>query len=123
MLMHWADRVGLLRSDYDRRLDASNAQDAVFRTLACVRSLLGDATRLKTMYGVRTFPIGNSAGSRDTVDTTLLRAKQTIGSIPRARLVAELDKVRLRIKIPAQTSLKNKFRWAVRDKQLFERFT
>ncbi|KAH6850502.1 hypothetical protein B0I37DRAFT_323904 [Chaetomium sp. MPI-CAGE-AT-0009] len=31
MLLHWADRVGLLRSDYDPRLDNPNTQETVFR--------------------------------------------------------------------------------------------
>ncbi|EAQ86206.1 hypothetical protein CHGG_07459 [Chaetomium globosum CBS 148.51] len=31
MLLHWADRVGLLRDDYDPRLDIPNTQETVFR--------------------------------------------------------------------------------------------
>ncbi|KAK4035203.1 hypothetical protein C8A01DRAFT_18092 [Parachaetomium inaequale] len=36
MLLLWADRVGLLRPDYDRRLDLPNTQETVFRLNALV---------------------------------------------------------------------------------------
>ena len=52
MLLLWAERVGLFRPDYDHRLDIPSTQETVFRVLACIRSLLSDASQLKPSFHV-----------------------------------------------------------------------
>lgn len=121
MLLHWADRVGLLRPDYDRRLDEANSSDTVFRVLASIRSLLSDASALTTRYGVQTLPdstmIADSGSSAMTAPENTRRA---ISGRQMERLTRQFDDMRLQKQIPKHTGLKHKFRWAVRDKQQFE---
>jgi hypothetical protein len=118
ILLLWADRVGLLRPDYDRRLDLPDTQVTVFRALACIRSLLSDASQLKTRYGVETFGVQDLAESSKAISAPD-NPRRAISSRPMERLARELDNMRLRMQIPEQTSRKNKFRWVVRDKQRF----
>jgi hypothetical protein len=121
MLLHWAERVGLLRPDYDRRLDEPNTSDTVFRVLASIRSLLSDASELTTRYGVWTLPnstmITDSGSSAMTAPENTRRA---ISGRQMERLTRQFDDMRLRKQIPKHTGLKHRFRWAVRDKQQFE---
>ncbi len=117
MLLHWADRVGLLRVQYDRRLDEPNTRDTVFRVLACVRSLLSNASELKTKYGVR--PSTEARSESATVDTPE-NTPLAISRLQMDRLNKEFGEMSKRMQIPRHTaSLKNKFRWAIRDKQQF----
>ncbi|KAI8718115.1 hypothetical protein NCS52_00889500 [Fusarium sp. LHS14.1] len=53
LLLHWADRVKLLRSDYDRQLNDPITQRLVFRILASIRSILTDTNKLEERYGLR----------------------------------------------------------------------
>ncbi len=121
LLLHWADRVGLLRPDYDRRLDAPDTRDPVIRDLGCIRSLLSDASKLKSSYGVQTFSLLDSESENpgSATITTPENTQRAVSGRHMERLAQELDRMRLRVQIPEQSRLK-KFRWAVRDKQQFE---
>jgi hypothetical protein len=96
MLLHWADRVGLLRDDYDPRLDIPGTQETVFRVLACIRTLLSDTSQLKTRYGVQTFDVPDSeTGTQQTLPTPE-ESKKAINGTAMERLARDLDKLRLR---------------------------
>ncbi len=121
LLLRWADRVGLLRTDHDPRLDAPDTRDTIFPVLACIRSLLSDASQLKTRYGVQTFSLQDSELASPepmTIDATENTCRM-ISNRAMERLVREFGNMRLRMQIPQQTRLK-RFRWAIRDKQQFE---
>ncbi|KAG7294514.1 hypothetical protein NEMBOFW57_004589 [Staphylotrichum longicolle] len=122
MLLHWADRVGLLRTDYDPRLDARGTRESVLRTLGCIRAVLGDASQLQSKYGVKTFSVQESelASSGRVTVAAPENTHRAISGHRMEHLAHELGKLRLRRVIPEHASLKHKFRWAVRDKQQFE---
>ncbi|KAK3297098.1 prion-inhibition and propagation-domain-containing protein [Chaetomium fimeti] len=119
MLLHWADRVGLLRSDYDPRLDVPNTQETVFRVLACIRTLLSDTAQLKTRYGLQALEAPDSDTPISIESVASEDTKKTISGAPMERLTRELDKLRLRQQPPQQPKLVKRFSWAVRDKQQF----
>ncbi|KAK3353917.1 prion-inhibition and propagation-domain-containing protein [Lasiosphaeria hispida] len=52
LLLQWSDRVGLLRSDHDKRLDHPETQEIVVRTLTCVKDLLNDTLELMETHAV-----------------------------------------------------------------------
>jgi hypothetical protein len=120
MLLLWADRVGLLRADYDPRLDAPNTRDTVFRVLTCIRSLLSDASQLRTRYGVQTFGTRELTEARGEAIPAPGGPRRAISSVPMELLTQEFGKLNLQRHVPEETSLKNRFRWAVRDKKQFE---
>jgi hypothetical protein len=121
MLLHWADRVGLLRTDYDARLDAPDTKEIVFRALGCIRTLLSDASQLQIKYGVQMWSHQEPANSICGTLTAPADTRWAISGPQMERLNRALEKMRLLTQIPEQTSLKAKFRWAIRDKQQFEK--
>ncbi|KAF5694913.1 hypothetical protein FDENT_808 [Fusarium denticulatum] len=53
LLLQWADRVKLLQTDHDMRLDEPSTQTLVLRILSSVRSILTDTNQLQQRYGLR----------------------------------------------------------------------
>lgn len=72
LLLQWADRVRLLYSDYDRRLDNPDMRRLVLRILGIIRFTLSDADTLRQSYGLRdvdqtlpnTLPPGDNSATK-----------------------------------------------------------
>ncbi|KAK4235691.1 prion-inhibition and propagation-domain-containing protein [Achaetomium macrosporum] len=80
MLLDWADRVCLLDTDCDPRLQAPDTRETVYRALNCIRSLLSDASKLKARYGVHIWPFEQSALSTRTEITAQGDSKRAIST-------------------------------------------
>src|SRR3569833_653148 len=52
LLLQWADRIGLMKEGYDRRLDDPETLQAVTRVLTCVFLLLGVCCWLFVLFCV-----------------------------------------------------------------------
>ena len=52
-LLQWADRVRLLQTDYDRRLEEPATKDIIARTLSQIGIFLGKGGNLENRYGMK----------------------------------------------------------------------
>jgi len=52
LFLQWAQRVRLLRPEYDERLDHPPTRDTIARVLASVRLLLSEGDKLQHRYGL-----------------------------------------------------------------------
>ncbi|KAI0850613.1 prion-inhibition and propagation-domain-containing protein [Daldinia vernicosa] len=121
ILLQWSEQVGLLRPDYDRRLDDVNIQCAIARILGCIKLLIGDEAQLKDRYG-----LGKADEQRPDNETGLVGARHTnyvavISGHRMAKFVKEFEAMKLRSNIRDKKSTTSKrIRWVVRDKARFE---
>ncbi|KAI9147000.1 LysM domain-containing protein [Paramyrothecium foliicola] len=114
LLLQWADRVGLLRQyDYDRRLDQEATQEAVIKILSCIRLLLSEASTMREKYNLLETD-EQSVPSRATRSLSI--------SAPRMRSFNDqFDTFKKRMAQHEKgTSLRDKIRWTIRDKESFE---
>ncbi|KAH6847636.1 prion-inhibition and propagation-domain-containing protein [Chaetomium sp. MPI-CAGE-AT-0009] len=124
LLLQWADRVGLLRGDdHDPQLDAPQTQEAISRSLACIRSLLGDASQLKGRYGIRGVEGRELTRIEERCADEALVSNESV-AISKAqtdRFVRDFNAMRLRMRVIQANSavLKKKVRWVIRDKLKF----
>ena len=51
LLLQWSDRVGLVSSGHDERLNDPNIRALVVRTLECISKLVEDVAELQELYG------------------------------------------------------------------------
>jgi hypothetical protein len=106
-ILSWAQRVRLTESNYDRRLDDPTCREAVDIAIRSICGLFDDAIKLRDQYGI---------AEVDTDDVALV-AYSVSGSRLRAFNAAFS---RLNIRDPPSSSLKQKCKWAIRDKNKFE---
>lgn len=111
VLLQWAERVRLLREDYDRRLDVQSIQKAVAQILASINLLLSDASELKTKYGVK-----------ETASTEITKLDVPISANRLESFISEFRGMNLRLARPRpDVPTRRKLYWAIHDKEKFDR--
>lgn len=85
LLLQWADRIRLLKTGYDSRLDEPATSEALSRILANIRNLLCESTSLQTKYGLTSEerlrshrPHHDNAFSREVLPSTVSRARMMV---------------------------------------------
>lgn len=110
LLLHWAERVGLLdtrndRPDCDPRLNDSRIHSAVANALSCVLYLLTDSERLRSEYGVVPSTLATTAQSIDVVSSSRM------GSFARS-----YQQLQMRMGIRRENArFLSQAKWAIRD--------
>ena len=111
VLLQWADRVRLLREDYDDRLDVDSTRKAVAQILASINSLLSNASELNTVYGVKQIASTEAIEVNNHISATRMESFRT-----------EFERMNLRLaQERSDISPLRKLRWAIHDKQRFDR--
>jgi hypothetical protein len=121
LLLHWACRVRLLESNYDRRLDYTDTLEAISRVLASVRQLLSESSSLQNQYGLAYQPIKDEVVQNESAEHWLVRKQElpaATTTTSRLRMEKFLDDfkaltVRMNQK-SASASTVAKFRWIIR---------
>ena len=112
LLVHWAERLRLLRSDYDWRLDEPHTREVVSRTLANLQFLLSDGKALREKYGLQE----NHVDPDDIKNDTPLWGRQRLELI-----TSQLEVMKLSPKAKGKgISTMRRIVWSVHDKEKFE---
>lgn len=119
LLLQWAHRVRLLSPDYDRRLDDQDAQRLVVRILGCVAALLKDAPELTQRYGLIEAEETSKKRELNRNGHELIPRTPRISDSCWENFLAEYLRSPNRTKTPP-TSIAQRARWVIRDKQKFE---
>ncbi|KAI1747987.1 prion-inhibition and propagation-domain-containing protein [Xylaria castorea] len=110
LLLQWADRVRLLKSNYDTRLDDPVIGSGISQALKLVSSALGESDKLRARYGIH-----EVAQGRDEPDEIM-----PTSALSHRRMI-QFD-VTLRSKIYATTSSTvKKIRWVIQHREKFEK--
>lgn len=110
LFLQWADRVGLLKAVYDRRLGNRSTYEAVSGILASIQLLLSESKSLQERYGLR--PVDGNEATEIT---------DTFSGPRMMRFIQDFEALKIRInKKQGQTSHARKARWVIRDKTKFE---
>ncbi|OIW30172.1 hypothetical protein CONLIGDRAFT_669886 [Coniochaeta ligniaria NRRL 30616] len=124
LLLQWADRVGLLRTNHAPQLDIPDTRATVYRALGSIRTLLRDADSLKSRYGVEAVKLKalKSLGDQSKETSSSRIGSAAISAIQMTHFTHEFDKMDIRMKSIQEGSniLKQKVRWVIRDKGSFE---
>ncbi|KAK3291571.1 prion-inhibition and propagation-domain-containing protein [Chaetomium fimeti] len=144
LLLQRADRVRLLRNDYDKRLDDANTQRLLTRILASIGSILSDSEGLQERYGLRSEddaslaadPIAPASShlvasglplealTRELPSPPTDKARRNRWRISQPRMdkfVRDFNALQLRAGSREKAaSVLCKARWVIRDKQKFE---
>lgn len=123
LLLQWAHRVRLLQPDYDSRLDDPNTYDVISRVLANIQRLLGDGQTLRDRYGVLRIEQPLSTSTTSGVDGYAPAGQDLAISQPRmARLLEDFEALCIRKRLVRKDiPLLHRARWAIHDKEKFER--
>jgi hypothetical protein len=114
ILLQWADQVRLLHEDYDVRLNDTDTHKAVSHIICSIRLLLSDGSVLKQTYGLDESSSGHDKAKADPTTT--------VGTHRMAIFERDFEALTLRINLRRQQpSMPKRIRWAIRDKQKFER--
>jgi hypothetical protein len=115
LLLQWADRVKLLRPDYDKRLDSSDTQTLINRTLGGIGLLLSDTSELQQRYGLVEAPeVG-------FVTVNRLDLQPRISDARMQKIMNEFKDLKLRVDGRQKAaSFSRKVRWVVSGKQKFK---
>lgn len=111
LLLQWCQRVRLLQQDYDHRLNDSALRKTIFRVLASIATLLGDATSLSQRYGSRQV----SAEDTPYQQSHLLSSHRMDDFLEEYQILQNRSK-----RVQASVTTAKKARWVVRDKARFE---
>ncbi|KAK5637025.1 hypothetical protein RRF57_012737 [Xylaria bambusicola] len=115
LLLQWADRIKLLRRDYDQRLNDPDTERIVAHILSCIALLLSDSSELQQRYGL------SEVSEYDHSVTDSRTAHQPISERRMGNFIKEFEDLKLRINIRSQTApARKKARWVIRDKRKFE---
>ncbi|KAF5625543.1 uncharacterized protein FTJAE_9961 [Fusarium tjaetaba] len=147
LLLQWADRVKLLQPNHDVRLDEPSTQTLVLRILSSVRMILADTNQLQQRYGLRlenetetpTLPPISASISLEH-DFSDMPSELFTGSLPlqhatsgqrrdpsqsgwrfsQQRMKSFMRRLEALQGQTATTSVAQKTRWVIRDKEKFE---
>jgi len=111
LLLQWCRRVRLLQPDYDPRLDDPSLRKTIFRVLASISTLLGDANSLSQRYGSRQVSAEDTPYQR----SQLLSATRMDDFLEQYQILQDRSK-----RVQASTTIAKKARWVVKDKTKFE---
>ncbi|KAK2613202.1 hypothetical protein N8I77_000129 [Diaporthe amygdali] len=112
ILLHWADRVRLLRTDHDPRLSDPTTQQGVSLILNRIEELLSDAHDLTNKYGL-------CEVSREE-SSSLSRSPTLMSSYRMQRFSSSFRQLRLTIAPRTKSTMANKVQWAIKDRDKFE---
>ncbi|KAJ0115572.1 hypothetical protein J7T55_010395 [Diaporthe amygdali] len=112
ILLHWADRVRLLRTDHDSRLSDPTTQQGVSLILNRIEKLLSDAHDLTNKYGL-------CEVSREE-SSSLSRSPTLMSSYRMQRFSSSFRQLRLTIAPRTKSTMTNKVQWAIKDRDKFE---
>ena len=107
-LLLWAQRVNLLKPDYDKRLDDPTVWDPVLMGLKTINVLLSNGEQLQQRYGVRKIE------NQREVDVFESLSRRHMSNFAK-----EFEQLNLRIDECQRVSHRLKARWAIRDKTKF----
>lgn len=135
LLPQWAEQVRLIHEDYDRRLDNPGTKRTIARVLMSIKDLLSDGSQLETRYGMQRSKT-NQPEPLMILSTLRLRRfrydfmKLNLNDRSFVETVDESLQGQRSIQPGAdvnvdprsqkhKTTIKEKFCWAVRDKEKF----
>lgn len=114
LLLHWAERVGLVNTRNDRpicdpRLNDSRTHSAVANALSCVLYLLTDSERLHVEYGAIPSPLGTASQNIEVVSSSRMRS-----------FARSYQQLQFRMgKRQENVTAFSKIKWAIRDRERF----
>jgi len=114
LLLQWSERVGLLRSDHDERLDDPDTQALVVRTLSCIRTLLETSAAVQERYDP------SSSGPNDQSSLQESNRQDGIGQRRMELFIQRFKTISQRGgKKDEGHTIRTRARWAVNDKDKF----
>jgi hypothetical protein len=124
LLLHWAERVRLVKRPHDKRLDNHRTQKSVARVLAGIQSLLSESKQLQQRYGL--MPTPTSAGEEMPLPLTWTENSTSsfvaLGNHRTNTFMQDFRQLTLHSKAHGKSiSTAKKVRWAIRDKDEFEK--
>ena len=114
LLLQWAHRVRLLKSDYDVRLDDTSTHAAVVQILSCIQLLLSKSEELKSRYGLKQVVAERHDADECTEDRALSTSRMQDFDVDIKAFDFRINSRRKHVSLP------QKVRWAVHDKEKFE---
>ena len=115
LLCQWADRVKLLQSDRDERLDDAEVQKMVSQILKCISTLLEDTNRLKSEYGLEQQSTTHHSHNNRVLPSCIVSRAQVKTFTERFEALSFSSS---RPKFGG--SIRRKGRWVIQDKAKFE---
>ncbi|KAL8731893.1 MAG: hypothetical protein Q9181_004154 [Wetmoreana brouardii] len=115
LLLHWAERVGLLTIQdehpiYDARFSDAQTHTAVINTLSCVLYLLTDSERLQSQYGLL----------QSSPDVIAPEVSGLLSSFRMGAFTRSYQRLQIRIgRRQNDTALLSRTKWAIRDRDKF----
>ncbi|OAL53429.1 hypothetical protein IQ07DRAFT_360507 [Pyrenochaeta sp. DS3sAY3a] len=112
ILLQWADRVKLLSSSYDKRLDDRDAQRLITKILECVATLLTNAPELQQRYGMNKVPADSLTPENGAA---LVSGTLRVSDARWERFLKDYNDLNT-----SSVPTGKRVRWMIRDKQKFE---